>query len=94
LYKNIYMSLIIILLLILLFGIYFYQDYYYLIDGFDNTKTLNFNLNCGGGSGGVTYAQPDVIVPVYSPWRTYYPWSWVYPYNWNYPYYWSQYNFW
>ncbi len=61
------------------------------IDNFE--KVYNVNINCGGGNC-CANQSPDVIVPVYSPWRTYYPWSWVYPYNWNYPYYWSQYNFW
>ncbi len=61
------------------------------IDNFD--KVYNVNVSCGG-SNCCNNQNPDVIVPVYSPWRTYYPWSAVYPYNWNYPYYWSQYDFW
>ncbi len=61
------------------------------IDNFE--KVYNVNVNCGGGNC-CGNQSPDVIVPVYSPWRTYYPYSWVYPYNWNYPYYWSQYDFW
>ncbi len=61
------------------------------IDTFE--KVYNVNVNCGSACNN-SNQSPDVIVPVYSPWRTYYPWSWVYPYNWNYPYYWSQYNFW
>ena len=61
---------------------------------FDNfEKVYNVNVNCGSGCNN-SNQTPDVIVPVYSPWRTYYPYSWIYPYNWNYPYYWSQYNFW
>jgi len=61
------------------------------IDNFE--KVYNVNVNCGGGNC-CANQSPDVIVPVYSPWRTYYPYSWIYPYNWNYPYYWSQYDFW
>ncbi len=46
---------------------------------------LNLNLNnniINGGSYGLTY--PDIIIPVYAPWRTYWPINTIYPY---YPFY-------
>ena len=30
--------------------------------------------------------SPDIIVPVYAPWKTYYPYNYIYPYYNNYPY--------
>ncbi len=85
--------LVLIFILVLVY-IFFNIDKKDKIDNFG--KSYNINLNCGSNNCGsnCNNQYPDVIVPVYSPWRTYYPWSWVYPYNWNYPYYWSQYNFW
>ncbi len=53
---------------------------------------LNLNLNnniVNGGGCGPNY--PDVIVPVYAPWRTYWPASTVYPYYPFYPYYYNNY---
>lgn len=83
-----YWKILLIILLLVLIKVY--TGSFTNIDGFESV--YNVNLNCG--QTGCCNQTPDVIVPVYSPWRTYYPWSWVYPYNWNYPYYWSQYNFW
>lgn len=53
---------------------------------------LNVNLNnniVNGGCGTNNY--PDVVVPVYAPWRTYWPASSVYPYYPFYPYYYNNY---
>ena len=53
---------------------------------------LNVNLNnniVNGGNYGQNY--PDVVVPVYAPWRTYWPASSVYPYYPFYPYYYNNY---
>ena len=53
---------------------------------------LNVNLNnniVNGGNCGQNY--PDVIVPVYAPWRTYWNANSVYPYYPFYPYYYNNY---
>lgn len=53
---------------------------------------LNVNLNnniVNGGGCGSNY--PDVVVPVYAPWRTYWTASSVYPYYPFYPYYYNNY---
>jgi len=70
----------ILILILLLVLIYYFS---YSIDFFD--KTYNINVNCGSNNCGSNY--PDVIVPVYSPWRTYYPWTSIYPYYWSQYYY-------
>jgi hypothetical protein len=70
----------ILFLILLLVLIYYFS---YSIDFFD--KTYNINVNCGSNNCGSNY--PDVIVPVYSPWRTYYPWTSIYPYYWSQYYY-------
>ena len=55
-----------------------------------NPMNLNLNNNIiNGGACGPSY--PDVIVPVYAPWRTYWPASSVYPYYPFYPYYYNNY---
>lgn len=51
---------------------------------------LNLNL-AGTVGGGCAQTYPDVIVPVYAPWRTYWPASQVYPYYPFYPYYYNNY---
>ena len=71
----------ILILILLLVLIYYFS---YSIDSFD--KTYNINVNCGSnncGSNNCGSNYPDVIVPVYSPWRTYYPWTSIYPYYWS-----------
>jgi hypothetical protein len=35
--------------------------------------------------------EPEIIVPIYAPWKTYYPASSIYPYYPFYPYYWNNY---
>lgn len=60
-----------------------------------NPININLNNNIvsnGGGDGGCgTNNNPDVVVPVYAPWRTYWPASSVYPYYPFYPYYYNNY---
>ena len=54
------------------------------------SKPININVNCSNGScGGCNNCDnnPDIIVPVYSPWRMYYLFSTIYPYNYYLPYY-------
>lgn len=45
----------------------------------------------GNGNSGENGNYPDIIVPVYAPWRTYWPASSVYPYYPFYPYYYNNY---
>ena len=52
---------------------------------------LNLNLNCQGNSCPPCNNNPDVIVPVYAPWKTYWPAELVYPYYPFYPYYYNNY---
>jgi hypothetical protein len=52
---------------------------------------LNINVNNSNNSCGPCSLEPDVIVPVYAPWRTYWPASTVYPYYPFYPYYYNNY---
>lgn len=47
--------------------------------------------NENGYGGAVNNNYPDIIVPVYAPWRTYWPASSVYPYYPFYPYYYNNY---
>lgn len=51
---------------------------------------LNINLNntndCANNNN-----YPEIIVPIYAPWRTYWPASLVYPYYPFYPYYYNNY---
>lgn len=54
-----------------------------------NPINLNNNIVVGGGCGTNNY--PDVVVPIYAPWRTYWPASSVYPYYPFYPYYYNNY---
>ena len=51
-------------------------------------KQNPLNVNCSTDS---CNNYPDVIVPVYAPWRTYWPASSVYPYYPFYPYYYNNY---
>lgn len=55
-----------------------------------NPMNLNLNNNIVAGGCG-TNNYPDVIVPIYAPWRTYWPASSVYPYYPFYPYYYNNY---
>lgn len=50
---------------------------------------LNNNIVTSGGCGNNNY--PDVVVPVYAPWRTFWSASSVYPYYPFYPYYYNNY---
>ena len=55
---------------------------------------LNINVNnTNNSSGGCAPCSntPDVVVPVYAPWRTYWPANSVYPYYPFYPYYYNNY---
>lgn len=56
-----------------------------------NPMNLNLNNNIVTGGGCGTNNYPDVVVPVYAPWRTYWPASSVYPYYPFYPYYYNNY---
>lgn len=56
-----------------------------------NPINLNLNNNIVAGGGCGTNNYPDVVVPVYAPWRTYWPASSVYPYYPFYPYYYNNY---
>ena len=87
-------NILVFIMIAILILIYFNKSN---IDGFE--KIYNINVNSTSGTNNCPCnSNPDVIVPVYGPWKTYYPWNSVYPgsypYNWNYPYYWSQNYFW
>ena len=56
-----------------------------------NPLNLNLNNNIVTSGGCGTNNYPDVVVPVYAPWRTYWPASSVYPYYPFYPYYYNNY---
>jgi hypothetical protein len=56
-----------------------------------NPLNVNLNNNIINGGGCGTNNYPDVVVPVYAPWRTYWPASAVYPYYPFYPYYYNNY---
>jgi len=56
-----------------------------------NPMNLNLNNNIVAGGGCGTNNYPDVVVPVYAPWKTYWPASSVYPYYPFYPYYYNNY---
>ena len=55
-----------------------------------NPINLNLNNNIVNG-GNCGTSNPDVVVPVYAPWRTYWPVSTFYPYYPFYPYYYNNY---
>lgn len=55
-----------------------------------NPINLNLNNNVVAGGYG-TNNYPDVVVPIYAPWRTYWPASSVYSYYPFYPYYYNNY---
>ena len=67
------------------------------VDKFEQVKIklkpnpLNLNISNSVNNGGTCSAYPDVIVPIYAPWRTYWPASSVYPYYPFYPYYYNNY---
>ena len=52
---------------------------------------LKVNLNCQNNSCPPCNNNPDIIVPVYAPWKTYWPADLVYPYYPFYPYYYNNY---
>jgi len=54
-------------------------------------KQNPLNLNNQGSSSPPCNNYPDVIVPVYAPWKTYWPADIVYPYYPFYPYYYNNY---
>lgn len=56
-----------------------------------NPLNVNLNNNIVNGGGCGTNNYPDIIVPIYAPWRTYWPASSVYPYYPFYPYYYNNY---
>jgi hypothetical protein len=51
---------------------------------------INLNLYNNVSNGGCNNT-PDVIVPVYAPWKTYWPAESIYPYYPYYPYYYNNY---
>lgn len=52
---------------------------------------LNNNIVNGGNSTNCGSNYPDVIVPIYAPWRTYWSANSIYPYYPFYPYYYNNY---
>lgn len=52
------------------------------------SNPLNFNINYPNNS---CDNYPDIIVPVYAPWKTYWTADLVYPYYPFYPYYYNNY---
>jgi len=55
-----------------------------------NPQNINLNNNIIN-NGNYEQNFPDVIIPVYAPWRTYWPMSSIYPYYPFYPYYYNNY---
>ena len=51
---------------------------------------LNLNIN-NSNNCNTCDSYPDVVVPVYAPWRSYWPASTVYPYYPFYPFYYNNY---
>jgi len=56
-----------------------------------NPLNINVNNSVSGGNYGPCSNTPDVVMPVYAPWRTYWPSNTVYPYYPFYPYYYNNY---
>ncbi len=56
----------------------------------DNSYDININNNNGGGCPPCDNT-PDVVVPVYAPWRTYWTSNTFFPYYPFYPYYYNNY---
>ena len=54
-----------------------------------NINVNNINKRVGGCA--PCSNAPDIVVPVYAPWRTYWPVDAVYPYYPFYPYYYNNY---
>jgi len=54
-------------------------------------KPNPINLNVNNSNNNTCNNYPDVVVPVYAPWRTYYPASIIYPYYPFYPFYYNNY---
>jgi hypothetical protein len=68
------------------------------IDNFEQVKIklkpnpLNLNINNSNSCNTNTCnSYPDIVVPVYAPWRSYWPASSVYPYYPFYPFYYNNY---
>ncbi len=52
-----------------------------------NPKNININVKCSNNeSCNCSSCQPEIIVPVYSPYRMYYPFYSIYPLNYGYGY--------
>lgn len=51
---------------------------------------LNLNISNSNNCGNCN-SYPDIIVPVYAPWKTYWPASSIYPYYPFYPFYYNNY---
>ena len=89
-------DVLIIFILLVVLAIILPKEKYILGENFEQVKIklkpnpLNFNItnsnNCG-----TCNSYPDVIVPIYAPWRTYWPANTVYPYYPFYPYYYNNY---
>lgn len=53
---------------------------------------LNLNItNSNSNRCQTCNSYPDIVVPIYAPWRTYWPASSIYPYYPFYPYYYNNY---
>lgn len=70
--KNCFLLILLIFLIVLSLVPYYNQCSEY----FTNNDNLNLNIRFNNNSN-----KPQVIVPIYSPWRMYYPYSYVYPFN-------------
>ena len=51
---------------------------------------LNLNIN-NSNNCNTCNSYPDIVVPIYAPWRSYWPASSVYPYYPFYPFYYNNY---
>lgn len=79
------MIIILYILLIILCVIFIYAEQRKYIEEHndENFDAMNLNLNVSTGG----YNNPNVIVPLYAPYRMYYPYNYAYPYNYtNWPY--------
>ena len=88
--------IILYILVIVILIIYMYTYYPNITEPFESLKRI-ININLYNNEPQIQVQpqiqKPRVIVPLYSPWRTYYPLESVYNYNANmfYPFY-DQYN--
>ena len=96
-YKIIFLFIIFIVCAIILpqkyklFGNEFFEQVKIKLKPNPINLNLNNNIVAGGCEGCGTNNYPDVVVPIYAPWRTYWPASSVYPYYPFYPYYYNNY---